>query len=98
MDEQEDHTLIATGVENAHNMMTDLWNILNNKQKVSLNILTERMVATHEVDGKTISVLRCQKPTVIIDLYILAMTLCEGHAAGVSRATISVSCIGMRRM
>ncbi len=35
-------------------MMTDLWNILNNKQKVSLNILTERMVAIHEVDGKII--------------------------------------------
>lgn len=31
VDEQEDYTLIATGVENAHNMMTDLWNILNNK-------------------------------------------------------------------
>ncbi len=54
VDEQEDHTLIATGVEDAHKMMTDLWNILNNKQKVSLNILTERMVSAHEVDDKTI--------------------------------------------
>lgn len=54
VDENEDHTLVATGVEDAHKMMTDLWNILNNKQKVSLNILTERMVATHEVEGKKI--------------------------------------------
>lgn len=54
VDEQDDHTLVATGVEDAHKMMTDLWNILNNKQKVSLNILTERMVATHEVEGKTV--------------------------------------------
>lgn len=54
VDERDDHTLVATGVEDAHKMMTDLWNILNNKQKVSLNILTERMVATHEVEGKTV--------------------------------------------
>ncbi len=54
VDENEDHTLVATGLEDAHKMMTDLWNILNNKQKVSLNILTERMVAIHEVDGKII--------------------------------------------
>ena len=57
VDERDDHTLVATGVEDAHKMMTDLWNILNNKQKVSLNILTERMVATHEVEGKTLSML-----------------------------------------
>lgn len=54
VDENEDHKLVATGIEDAHKMMTDLWNILNNKQKVSLNILTERMVATHELEGKTI--------------------------------------------
>ncbi len=38
VDEQEDHTLIAKGVGDAHKMKTGLWNILNNKQKVSLNI------------------------------------------------------------
>ena len=66
VDERDDHTLVATGVEDAHKMMTDLWNILNNKQKVSLNILTERMVATHEVEGKTV---------ISIDLSILVATL-----------------------
>ena len=54
VDELEDHSLVATGVDDAHKMTSDLWNTLNNKQKVSLNILTERMIATHEIEDKSI--------------------------------------------
>ena len=54
VDEKEDHTLAATGVEDVHKMKTDFWNIINNKQKVSLNILTERMVSSHTIEGKDI--------------------------------------------
>lgn len=35
-------------------MTTDFWNAINNRQKVSLNILTEHMVSIHEEKGKAI--------------------------------------------
>ena len=54
VEEQEDHSLLAVGVDDAHKMIGDFWNMVNNRQKVSLNILTERMVAAHEVEGKTV--------------------------------------------
>ena len=54
VDEKEDHTLMATGVEDVHKMKADFWNVINNKQKVSLNILTERMVSSHTIEGKDI--------------------------------------------
>ena len=54
VDEQSDHSLVAVGVDDAHKLIGDFWNIVNNRQKVSLNILTERMVAAHDVDGKTV--------------------------------------------
>ena len=54
VDEQNDHSFVATGVDDAHKMIADFWNTINNKQKVSLNILTERMVKVREIDGKKI--------------------------------------------
>lgn len=54
VEEKEDHSLAVSGIEDIHKMMADLWNIINNKQKVSLNILTERMVSSHVIEGKTI--------------------------------------------
>ncbi|MGM9760113.1 MAG: RNA-binding domain-containing protein [Parabacteroides sp.] len=54
VDEKEDHTLVVTGLEDVHKMKTDFWNIINNKQKVSLNILTERMASSHTIEGKDI--------------------------------------------
>lgn len=54
VDEKEDHSLVAIGVSDAHKMITDFWNIINSKQKVSLNLLTERMVSSHEIEDKTI--------------------------------------------
>lgn len=54
VDEKKDHTLIATGVEDIHKIKTDFWNAINNKQKISLNILTEHMVSSHNINGKDI--------------------------------------------
>lgn len=54
VEEKEDHSLSVSGIEDIHKMMADLWNIINNKQKVSLNILTERMVSSHVIEGKNI--------------------------------------------
>ena len=52
--EKEDHTLAVTGEEDVHKMKADFWNVINNKQKKSLNILTERMVSSKTIEGKNI--------------------------------------------
>ncbi|MCQ2250539.1 MAG: putative DNA binding domain-containing protein [Bacteroidales bacterium] len=54
VDENKDHSLIITGVEDAHKLESVFWNMVNNRQKVNLNILTNRMVKVHEVEGKQI--------------------------------------------
>lgn len=54
VDKKEDHTLAVTGVEDVHKMKADFWNVINNKQKISLNILTERMVSSKTIEGKNI--------------------------------------------
>ena len=54
VDEKEDHTLVVAGVEDVHKMKVDFWNVINNKQKISLNILTERMVSSKTIEGKDI--------------------------------------------
>lgn len=54
VDEKDDHTLVATGVEDIHKLELDFWNMVNNRQKVNINILTNRMVKKYEVDGKKV--------------------------------------------
>ena len=61
VEEQDDHTLVATGVEDAHKMIVDIWNTVNNRQKVSLNILTEHMITLQEIEGKSIVVIEVPK-------------------------------------
>ncbi len=55
--ERDDHSLEVMGVSDPHKMVTDVWNMLNNRQKVSVNLLTERRVRIENVDGKDIIVL-----------------------------------------
>ena len=57
VEEQADHRLTVVGVEDAHKIIADFWNISNNPQKVSVNILLNRMVHTETVDGKEIVVI-----------------------------------------
>ena len=52
--EESDHSLTVKGVEDAHKLTGDFWNVVNNRQKVSVNILTNSMVYEREVDGKQI--------------------------------------------
>lgn len=54
VDEKPNHTLVVTGVEDAHKIETDFWNMVNNRQKVNVNILTNRMVKTQDIDGKKV--------------------------------------------
>ncbi len=59
--ENADHTLKVTGVEDAHKLQADFWNLVNNRQKISLNVLTNKMVTEHEIEGKTIVMIRIPK-------------------------------------
>ena len=55
--EENDHSLSVRGVEDAHKLIDDFWNMVNNRQKVSVNILTNNMVYNQEIDGKHIVVI-----------------------------------------
>lgn len=57
VEETKDHALHAVHLEDPEALIRDFWNAINNPQKVSLNILTDSMVRTQEVDGETIIVI-----------------------------------------
>ena len=69
VDEKEDHTLVVTGVEDVHKMKADFWNVINNKQKISLNILTERMVSSKSIEGKDILCVEVPKADIRIKVF-----------------------------
>lgn len=55
--ERDDHSLYVAGLKDAEKMKKDFWNLVNNRQKVSVNLMTERRVRIENVDGKDIIVL-----------------------------------------
>ena len=57
VEEAEDMTLRAVGLKDIYKIEKDFWNQINNKQVVSINLLTERMVHAECVDGKNILVI-----------------------------------------
>lgn len=56
--EREDHTFVVSGVEDADKMQKDFWNMINNREKVNINLLTNRMVDVQEVEGKQILIIQ----------------------------------------
>ena len=54
VEEKDGHNLVVTGVNEVHKMINDFWNLVNNRQKVNVNILTDRMVNVHDIDGKQV--------------------------------------------
>lgn len=42
--ERTDHKIEIVGVHDAFKLKTDLWNLLNNRQKVSVNLLTDGLL------------------------------------------------------
>ena len=46
------------GLDDVHKTLKDFWNTVNNRQKVSCNILTDSMVYTDSLEGKNIVVIR----------------------------------------
>lgn len=55
--EKKDGSLVIEGVDNAPKLEKDFWNMVNNRQKVSCNILTNRMVNIENVDGKNVIII-----------------------------------------
>ena len=57
VEEKPDHSLYVTdGLTDAEKMKNDFWNMVNNRQKVSHNIVTNSMVYVVQIEGKNILV------------------------------------------
>lgn len=54
VDEDKSGNLIPTGVSNSSLLLKDIWSTLNNKQKISVNLLTEDDVQIKKIDEKEI--------------------------------------------
>ena len=57
VEEDKNHQLHITGVNNPDELVRDFWNTINNPQKISLNILTDKMVSVLTVEDKQIIVI-----------------------------------------
>lgn len=55
--EKEDGTIFVEGLKDVHKLIKDFWNTLNNRQKVSSNILTDSMAYPDKFDGKDVIVI-----------------------------------------
>ncbi len=55
--ERADGSLYAAGLKDAEKLKMDFWNAVNNRQKISVNLMTERRVRVERVGGKDILVL-----------------------------------------
>jgi predicted HTH transcriptional regulator len=51
VEEQKDKSLRAIELPNPEKLVTEFWNTINNQQKVSVNILTDKQVKIVEADG-----------------------------------------------
>ncbi len=56
--EKEDGTFFIEGLKDPHKLMKDFWNGINNRQKVSSNILTDSMAYLDKVEDKDVIVIR----------------------------------------
>ena len=57
IDEDKKHQLHVVGVANPEDLIRDFWNTINNQQKISLNILTDKMIYEHHIEDKTVIVI-----------------------------------------
>ncbi len=55
--EKEDGSFLVEGLKDAHKLIKDFWNTINNRQKVSCNILTDNMAYLDKVDEKDVIVI-----------------------------------------
>lgn len=53
----KDGALHVEGLDDVHKLMKDFWNTVNNRQKVSSNILTDSMAVPEKLEGKDVIVI-----------------------------------------
>lgn len=61
--EGADGALAVQGIKDAERLGRELWDLLQNRQKVSVNLLTEGDVAQQEIEGKRIIVVHVPRAT-----------------------------------
>ena len=61
LEETDDGRLKAVGVKNPAKIVKELWDNLNNREKVSINILTDKDIRGMDVNGKTVIFVRVPK-------------------------------------
>ena len=54
VEEYKDHSLHLVHLENAHEMVEEFWQIINDSKKISKNILKKEDVHIKDIQGKTI--------------------------------------------
>ncbi len=57
VEEDKKHQLHVVGIANPEELVRDFWNTVNNQQKISLNILADKMVYEQLLEDKTIIVI-----------------------------------------
>lgn len=57
VNEKKHGRLFIEGLEDAHKTLKDFWNTVNNRQKVSCNILTDSMAFLEKIEGKDVIVI-----------------------------------------
>lgn len=58
VEEKDDRSFRILGLRNPARVETDLWNQLENRKKVSINVLTRDDVTLEEIDGKSVLLIR----------------------------------------
>lgn len=56
--ENGDGSFFVEGLKDVHKLLKDFWNMVNNRQKVSSNILTDSMAFPASIDGKDVIVIK----------------------------------------
>ena len=59
--EREDGSWYTTHLQNENGLLADFWNTINNRSKVSVNLLNEQSVETYEINGDIIIVIYVPK-------------------------------------
>ena len=59
--EREDGSWSTTHLQNRNKLLKDFWDTINNRKKVSVNLLNEDSVQTYEIDGDVIIVIYVAK-------------------------------------
>ena len=59
--EREDGSWSTTHLQNTNKLLKDFWNTINNRAKVSVNLLKENDVETYEIDGDVVIVIHVNR-------------------------------------